>query len=229
MPADAPSADATTPVPRPDPILDAPAPPPVDPTPPITLGPSPIERGPGGGTPAPVRPPPPAPVSPADAPAAGDRAAGETATPTPAPAPAPVEAVPAPRAAATIEFEDVGLMTIAGSDMEEHEVLLRFESDRLVLFDEDSESAVRTVPYRSLADATYARSKSPVGKAERDRSTLVRGLSKAGGLFRRTPHWLTLEGAGAPITLKVDGGDVERVISTIEARTSAKVARVSEK
>ena len=229
VPADAPSADATTPVPRPDPILDAPAPPPVDPTPPITLGPSPIERGPGGGTPAPVRPSPPAPVPPVDAPAAGDRAAGETATPTPAPAPAPIEAAPAPRAAATIEFEEVGLMAISGSDMEEHEVLLRFESDRLVLFDEDSESAVRTVPYRSLADVTYARSKSPVAKSERDRSTLVRGLSKAGGLFRRTPHWLTLEGAGAPIILKVDGGDVERVISTIEARTAAKVARVSEK
>jgi hypothetical protein len=120
-------------------------------------------------------------------------------------------------------------MTISGSDMEEHEVLLRFESDRLVLFDEDSESAVRTIPYRSLGEATYARSKQPVGTAERDRPTLVRGVSKAGGLFRRTPHWLTLEGAGTPIVLKIDGDDIERVVSTLEARTSVRVARVSEK
>jgi eukaryotic-like serine/threonine-protein kinase len=226
-----PSADATGPAPRPDPILDTPAPPPVEPTPRVTFEPAAGPRPPVSGgvdRPAPIAP---APVTPP-----ADRAPG-TDTPTPelppAPAPAPATpAAPAARAdatAPTIAFEEVGLMRTVGDELEEHEIVLRFEGDRLVLFDEDTESAIRTVPYRSLADATYARSKKPVGKAERDHATLVRGLSKGGGLFRRMPHWLTLEAAGAPIVLKVDGGDIERVVSTIEARTSVKVERVSEK
>ena len=231
--ADAPSAAVTRPVLRPEPILDAPPPPPIATAPPIALGPSPIPRGPGGGTPAPVRPSPPVATPPVATPPAADRAPRRDA---PAAPPGPAEAAPeaeaAPRAdagGATIEFEEVGLMTMSGRDAEEHEVLLRFESDRMVLFDEDAEAAVRTVPYRSLSEATYARSRNPVGRAERDRPTLVRGLAKAGSLFRRTPHWLTLEGAGAPIVMKIDGGDIERVLSLLEARTPVKVMRVSEK
>jgi eukaryotic-like serine/threonine-protein kinase len=235
--ANAPSADAARPVLRPEPpILDSPPPPPIDTAPPIALDPSPTPRGPGAGTPAPGRPAapvttPPITRPPVTAPPATDGGPGAE-TPAPSPAPTETAPAPAPRAeagGAAIEFEEVGLMTVSGSDMEEREVLLRFEPDRLVLFDEDAEAAVRTVPYRSLSEATYARSRHPVAKAERDRPTLVRGLAKAGSLFRRTPHWLTLEGTGTPIVLKIDGGDVERVLSTLEARTPVKVARVSEK
>jgi serine/threonine-protein kinase len=225
-----PSADATVPPPRPDPILDAPAPAPVEPAPRVTYEPAPGPRPAAGGgrdrpaatTPAPVAPP-------------ADRTPGsDTPAPAPDPVPAPAPAPAAPPARAEpafppIAFEEVGLMRTVGDEQEEHEIVLRFEADRIVLFDEDTESAIRTVPYRSLADATYARSKNPVGKAERDHATLIQGVSKGGGLFRRMPHWLTLEAAGAPIVLKVDGGDIERVVSTIEARTPAKVVRVSER
>jgi hypothetical protein len=225
-PAPVASADATVPAPRPDPILDAPAPAPVEPTPSVTY-----ERAPD--PPPSVRSEPVRPAPGTSAPIAAPAApAPDTNTPAPEPIPAPAPAAPPARpepALATIAFEEVGLMRTVGDELEEHEIVLRFEADRIVLFDEDTESAIRTVPYRSLADATYARSKAPVGKAERDRPTLVQGLSKGGGLFRRTPHWLTLEAAGAPIVLKVDGGDIERVVSTIEARTPAKVVRVSEK
>jgi hypothetical protein len=98
-----------------------------------------------------------------------------------------------------------------------------------VLTDADSQDVVRTLPYRSLSEATYARSRSPVGKAERNRPTLVRGLAKSVSFFRRTPHWLTLEGAGAPVVLKVDGDDIERLLPLLEARSSVRVERVSEK
>lgn len=120
-------------------------------------------------------------------------------------------------------------MTLAGDDVEEREIVLRFESDRIVLVDSDTETAVRAIPYRSLADATYARTRRPVLKADRDRAGLIRGIAKGGGLFRRTPHWLTLEGSGAPIILKIDGDDIDRVLSQIESRSPARVERVSEK
>jgi hypothetical protein len=149
----------------------------------------------------------------------------------PALATAPAAATPAaPNAdAAPIEFDEVALVTLVGDDVEEREIVLRFESDRVAFVDSDTETAVRTIPYRSLVDATYARTRRPVVKADRDRAGLVRGVAKGGGLFRRTPHWLTLEGAGAPIMLKVDGDDIDRVLALIESRTPARVERVSEK
>jgi len=215
---------------RAEPILDAPPPEPAGPTGPVEIAPPPpIARTPvaGGGTPSPARPAPPSAVAP---PAATPPAADHTDTPAaPAPAPAPAPRAEAGATAAAVEFEEVGLMTVNGDDLDEHEIVLRFESDRLVLVDADTEQPMRSIPYRSLSEATYARSKRPIAKAERDRSALVRGLAKSGGFFRRTPHWLTLEGAGAPIILKVDGGDIERVLSQLESRTPAKVERVSEK
>ena len=120
-------------------------------------------------------------------------------------------------------------MTVTGDDLDEREVVVRFDPDRLVLVDADSEIAVRTLPYRSLTDVTYARTKRPVARGERDRPTLVRGVARGGGLFRRLPHWLTLEGPGGSVSLKVDGDEAERMLTLLEARAGVKVERVSEK
>jgi hypothetical protein len=137
-------------------------------------------------------------------------------------------ALPAP-AVETIEFEEVGLVTLSGDDLQEREVVARFEGDRLVLVDADSETAVRALPYRSLSDVTYARTRRPVARGERDQPTLVRGVAKGGGFFRRLPHWLTLEGAGGSVSLKVDGDEAERMLTLLQARAGVKVERVSQK
>jgi eukaryotic-like serine/threonine-protein kinase len=232
-------ADAPRPVPRPEAEIAVAGPPPEAPRP-TEVAPSPepappvvpIERAPGTGTPAPARPAPGTTAPPVATPPTAEAPGATAPTPPPAPtsAPAPAAASAAPHAeAAAIEFEEVALVTLVGDDVEEREIVLRFESDRVVLVDADSETAVRTIPYRSITDATYARTRRPVLKADRDRAGLVRGVAKGGGLFRRTPHWLTLEGAVAPILLKVDGDDIDRVLSQIESRTPARVERVSEK
>ncbi len=230
------SSGAETPraiAPRPDDagrILDAPPPEPIGPASPPDLGTAPIGRLPGAPTPAPLRPAPPAAAPRTGAPPAADRG------PAPAPDPEPGEppataATPAPRehAEAGIEFEEVALVTMSCGEAQEREVVLRFEPERLVLTDADSQDVVRTLTYRSLSEATYARSRNPIAKAERNRPTLVRGLAKSVSFFRRTPHWLTLEGAGAPVVLKVDGDDIERLLPLLEARSSVRVERVSEK
>jgi eukaryotic-like serine/threonine-protein kinase len=222
------TVEAPPPVVRPETAVDGPPPEAAEPTGPADVGPTPdpapIVRTPEAATSGASRPAP-GPTAPAAAAPAADLPPTTTTAPTPTPAPAPLPAPTAPRAeAAPIDIEEVALVTLAGDDVEEREIVLRFESERVVLVDADSETAVRALPYRSLADATYARTRRPVVKADRDR-----GVAKGGGLFRRTPHWLTLEGAGAPIMLKVDGDDIDRVLSLIESRSSARVERVSEK
>jgi serine/threonine-protein kinase len=206
------------------------APPPEPGLPPATLGPI---RPPTGRVPVapvspagPVAPPVRTAPPPADAREIERPAPAEAETAAEPPGRAPVEEA-ASASANVVEIEEVMLVTAAGGD--ELEVLLRFEGDRLVLFDPDSETTVRALPYRSLSEVTYARTRNPVGRAERDRSTFVKGLARAGSIFRRTPHWLTIEGAGAPVVLKPDGGDVERILGLLENRANLKVERVSDK
>jgi hypothetical protein len=57
----------------------------------------------------------------------------------------------------------------------------------------------------------------------------VQGVAKGGGLFRRVPHWLTLESSGAAIVFKLDGGQAEKMVGLLEGRASVKVERVSER
>jgi len=122
----------------------------------------------------------------------------------------------------------VELVTIEGDKQRAREVVLRFEAEAVVLTDADNERAVLTVPYASITEATYARSRGPVFKAGRNSDALVRGLARSVSFFKSTRHWLTLEGAGPDVVLKLPG-DVDRVLSAIEARTSVHVERVTEK
>jgi eukaryotic-like serine/threonine-protein kinase len=137
--------------------------------------------------------------------------------------------VPVHRAVlANVEFEEVEHVTIEGEKQRAREVVLRFEADGLVLTDADTERPVLTVPYGSITEATYARSRGPVFKAGRNSDALVRGLARSVSFFKSTRHWLTLEGAGPDVVLKLPG-EVDRVLSALEARTSVHVERVSEK
>ena len=185
-------------------------------------GGSPGRSSPGGAAPAPAPAPGPAPAP----------TPGPDPVETPPSPPKPEEAAPAPIAAEAnaVEIDEVALIVGEGREREEKEVIVRFESQRIVLRDPDADDAViRSVPFRGL-EATYARARYPVGTADRDRPAYVRGVSKGGGgLFRRTPHWLTLEGAGAPLVFKLDGGQAEKIVGLLEGRANVKVERVSER
>jgi serine/threonine-protein kinase len=232
---------------RPDPILDAPAP---DPAPPSgapieTPAPGPDEplpqpppgrkvtiplTPPGGRTAA----PPPDTARPAP-PAAAEPAPTETA-PAPPPKPAEPEHAPPPSPASIVleptgtEIDEVQMVVAnSGDKRQEKEITVRFESQRIVLRDPDNDDApMRALPFRGL-DATYARTRYPVNRADRDQPAYVQGIAKGGGLFRRVPHWLTIEGSGAPLVLKLDGGQAEKIVALLEGRAQVKVQRVSDR
>jgi serine/threonine-protein kinase len=207
---------------------------------PIEVGPFPPSGAPpsGGGPPSNYGPPRSVPSPIAGPPRSSAPSAPRGGSPVPiAPPvesgpPAASEAADIPpvnetrrSALAPVEFEDV----VMQEGKESREVLMRFEADRIVLKDADSEQVVRVLPYGRITAATYARSRNPVWKTDRKNSGLVRGLSKSVSFLRSTKHWLTLEGTGAALVLQLDGDEFETILPALEARTGVHIERVVEK
>jgi eukaryotic-like serine/threonine-protein kinase len=107
--------------------------------------------------------------------------------------------------AGAIEFEEVMLRGANGAEVE---VMLFFESKRLVVTDPDNEKVVRSLPYGTIGEATYTR-------------------GRRSGLMRRASHWLEIQAGGAQMVFKVDGGEVEKMVSALEVRGHVKVRRVT--
>jgi len=231
---------------RSDPILDAPAPGPAPqssgpietPVPPPDQPLAPPARrvtiplAPGGKTTT----PPPDAGKPTPPPPAAEPAPVETAPAPPPKAAEPEHAPPPPSPASIVleptgtEIDEVQMVVSSGGDKrQEKEIVVRFESQRIVLRDPDNEDApLRALPFRGL-DATYARTRYPVNKADRDQPAYVQGIAKGGGLFRRVPHWLTIEGSGAPLVLRLDGGQADKIVALLEGRAQVRVQRVSDR
>jgi hypothetical protein len=107
--------------------------------------------------------------------------------------------------AGAIEFEEVMLTGANGAEVE---VMLFFESKRLVVTDPDNEKVVRSIPYGNIGDATYTK-------------------GRRSGMLRRSSHWLEIQAGGAQMVFKVDGGEVEKMVSALEMRGHLKVKRVN--
>jgi serine/threonine-protein kinase len=209
-----------------------PTPPQPEPQDPIVIGgggvgplpgptPKPAPPGPGGprggGANGPVTPVQPGPTPPtggnAPAPSPPNGGANGSAPVEPRPDP-PKEEAREPEEekdpkgsdeAGAIEFEEVMLRGANGSELE---VMLFFESKRLVVTDPDNEKVVRSIPYGNIGDATYTK-------------------GRRSGMLRRASHWLEIQAGGAQIVFKVDGGEVEQMVSALEQRGHLKVKRVN--
>jgi hypothetical protein len=180
---------------------------------PVRPGPS-APSGPGnsGGTPTPgpsqpVAPAPSAPTPSPDAPPATETGKPKDASPEPA-----EEAekdkekdAKASSEAGAIAFEEIGLLDANGGN--EQEVMLHFESKRLVVSDPDNEKVVRALPYGSITAASYTR-------------------GRRSGVFRRASHWLTIEGGGGTLVLKAGAGEIEKMVSALELRGHVTVKRI---
>jgi serine/threonine-protein kinase len=179
-------------------------------------------RAPRATKPAPVPPTEPsgvAPVQPSPIvpPSAPDR--------VPPPAPAPTAATSNVIAArADTFFDDESLMEIDGKKTHQRDIIMRFVGARIELLDRKTRIEIRSVPLSRIESATYSRSKQPRWKAA-SAGVILGGVFAAPLFFLKgTQHWLTLEGTGDPVVIRLDKNSWERVIAEIEQRSAIKVA-----
>lgn len=126
-------------------------------------------------------------------------------------------------AASPVSFDRIWLLEASGSEVREIGVVLELAGDRLDVLDKATREPRRTLAYRAISDMIYARSKHPRWKAGAGAAVAVGVFAAPVFFMKNTKHWLTLQGAGEAIVLRLDKDNYRLVLPALEARTGRPV------
>jgi serine/threonine-protein kinase len=152
-----------------------------------------------------------------------------TVAPTPPPtapaAPEPVAPAPAAPAVPPVNFDDVKMLVKQGNNYRDRDAVLRLEGNRLAVLDKSRTSELLSLPYSSITQAFYSRSKEPKWKgADGKERTLNVDLGPM-SFFRGDRNWLILITAGAPFVIRFEDRDLARALSAVHERTGITIQR----
>jgi serine/threonine protein kinase len=138
--------------------------------------------------------------------------------------PPAVPDTPAAAEAPTQNFGDVRTMVFEGTKSREVDALLSLEPGTLIVRSKADGAVLRTLPYRTIAAATYARAKRPRGQSVSGAASVPGDVGGA-GLFGGARHWLTLQTADEFVIIRLEDRNVIPVLNGLEARTGTKILR----
>jgi serine/threonine-protein kinase len=184
-------------------------------------------REPRPGTSAPATPPPPA-AKPATATAPPPKATVPTARADGAPRsePAPVTPPPvAPPVLPPLTFKNVKMLVPEGKTRREREAVLTFAGDHLSLLDNSAHTELISLPYSSITQAFFSRSKQPKWKGPdgKDASVSV-DLGKM-GFFRGERNWVIFTTQADPVFIRFEDRELAAAMKAIQERTGVKIQR----
>ncbi|HEX7798556.1 MAG TPA: protein kinase [Vicinamibacterales bacterium] len=156
------------------------------------------------------------PTTPRGSAATGNATASSAAPATPA--------APAAASAPAENFGDIKAMVFEGSKSREVDALLSLEPGNLIVRSKSDGAVLRTVPYRAIAAATYARGRKPRGQTLPGASNIPDDVGGS-GIFGGARHWLTLQTANDYVIIRLEDRNVIAVLNGLEARTGNKVTR----
>jgi hypothetical protein len=110
-----------------------------------------------------------------------------------------------------------------GSKGREVDAQLSLEPGSLIVRNKSGE-VLRTVPYTSIALATYVRAKRPRGQSAPGAANVPDDVIAA-GLFSGARHWLTLQLSNDYVIIRLEDRNVIPVLNSLEARTGNKILR----
>jgi hypothetical protein len=139
---------------------------------------------------------------------------------------------PAAEAAAIESFGDIRAILAQGTDAtkgREVEALLSLEPGKLVLRSRESGAVLKTLPYRSIAAATYSQSKRPKGSDAPALAPVPENFGGSGFFLGTSKHWLTLQSKSDFLILRLEDKNVRPVTMALETRTGVKTQRPEQK
>jgi serine/threonine-protein kinase len=175
----------------------------------------------------------PAPSSQADSAARKAKAASkapEIVPPPPEPVAAPPEPTPppAPPAApevAPITFKAVKLLVQQGNTLRDRDAVLTLTGDHLSVLDRSGKTEILSVPYASIQQAYYSRSKQPKWKSpDGTQQEADVDLGKM-SFFRGERNWLILVTQASPVFIRFEDADLRTVLPAVQERSGVKIQR----
>ncbi len=126
-------------------------------------------------------------------------------TPEPVAAPPPPEPTPAPPTApviAPVTFKDVKVLVKQGNSLRDRDAVLTLAGDHLSVLDRSGKAELSTLPYASIVQAFFSRSKQPRWKGPDGKEQVVSvDLGKL-SFFRGERNWLILTTQADPVFIR---------------------------
>jgi serine/threonine-protein kinase len=155
--------------------------------------------------------------------AAASSPVGGTSLPGPA---APSAAVAEKAGVDAVQsFGDIKLLLAEGEKTTDHDALLTFERGELIVRSRDTGAILKSLPYTSIAAATYSQSRRPRWQEDAGLTAISRNLGGSGFFLRASKHWLALQTTNDYLIVRLDDKNVRPILSSLESRTGRKVQR----
>jgi hypothetical protein len=116
----------------------------------------------------------------------------------------------------------VRAIVVDGGKGREVDALLSLEPGTLIVRVQRDGSLMRSLPYASIAAATYTKARRPRGQPAQSGVAEVPD-NLGGGIGGK--HWLTLQTPSEFLVIRLEDRNVVRVLRSIEARTGGKIIR----
>ncbi len=152
----------------------------------------------------PAAPPPPPPVT--------------VAPEEPPPTPAAPELPP-------LMFKDVKILVAQGDNMRDRDAVLRLTGDHLTVLDSAGKAEILSLPYSSIVQAFYSRSKQPRWKGPDGKEAVASvDLGKL-SFFRGDRNWLILTTQTNPVFIRLEDSGMRTILPAVQERTGLKIQR----
>lgn len=146
------------------------------------------------------------------------------ATPPPEPPPAPVAATPE-FAPVVVTFKDVKILVAQGDSMRDRDAVLRLAGDRLTVLDRSGETEILSLPYSSVLQAFYSRSKQPRWKGPDGKEAVASVDLGKMSFFRGDRNWLILTTRAEPVFIRFEDAALKAALPAVEERIGVKIQR----
>jgi eukaryotic-like serine/threonine-protein kinase len=128
--------------------------------------------------------------------------------------PAPVATDP------LVAFTNVKLYVVSGKRANDRDVLINFQNGQIAVLPKDGGEAMGTLPYGSIAKATYVKARDP--KWDTSLPSPPEGLD-VGSFLRQSRHWFVIQTGTGFTILRLEDNNASRLVDTFESRTGKPV------
>lgn len=124
-----------------------------------------------------------------------------------------------------LTFKEVKVLLSQGDTRREREAVLTVSGDHLSLLDGATQAELVSVPYKSITEAFFSRSKQPKWKGPDGKETSVSVDLGKMGFFRGDRNWVIVLTKGYPLFFRCEDRELSAVLRAIEERAGVKIQR----
>ena len=154
----------------------------------------------------------------------GSQRIGDARPATPSAEPPPPPAPPAP-AVAPLTFNDVKVLVMQGNSLRDRDAVLSLAGDHLSVLDRSAKNEILSLPYASITQAYYSRSKQPRWRGADGKEQVASADAGKLGFLRGDRNWLILTTQGSPIFIRLENANLQKVLAAVQERSGVPIQR----